>query len=37
MEIMGAWNWWMPKSLARIVPRARFESSGRADELAAQA
>jgi uncharacterized membrane protein YdfJ with MMPL/SSD domain len=37
MEIMGAWNWWLPRPLARVVPRPRFESSGRADELAAGA
>jgi len=26
MEIMGRWNWWLPKPLARILPRADFEA-----------
>jgi uncharacterized membrane protein YdfJ with MMPL/SSD domain len=26
MEIMGRWNWWLPKPLARVLPRADFES-----------
>jgi uncharacterized membrane protein YdfJ with MMPL/SSD domain len=25
MEIMGRWNWWLPKRLARVLPRADFE------------
>jgi uncharacterized membrane protein YdfJ with MMPL/SSD domain len=25
MEIMGRWNWWLPKPLARVVPRTDFE------------
>jgi uncharacterized membrane protein YdfJ with MMPL/SSD domain len=25
MEIMGRWNWWLPRSLARVLPRAGFE------------
>ncbi|MGH2802192.1 MAG: MMPL family transporter, partial [Thermoleophilaceae bacterium] len=25
MEIMGRWNWWLPKPLARVLPRADFE------------
>jgi uncharacterized membrane protein YdfJ with MMPL/SSD domain len=25
MEIMGRWNWWLPKPLARVLPRAEFE------------
>jgi uncharacterized membrane protein YdfJ with MMPL/SSD domain len=28
MEIMGRWNWWLPRPLARVLPRAGFESSG---------
>jgi uncharacterized membrane protein YdfJ with MMPL/SSD domain len=27
MEIMGRWNWWLPRPLARILPRAAFEAS----------
>jgi uncharacterized membrane protein YdfJ with MMPL/SSD domain len=27
MEIMGRWNWWLPKPLARVLPRADFEAS----------
>jgi uncharacterized membrane protein YdfJ with MMPL/SSD domain len=26
MEIMGRWNWWLPKRLARVLPRTDFES-----------
>ena len=26
MELMGDWNWWMPKWLDRILPEADFES-----------
>jgi RND superfamily putative drug exporter len=27
MELMGKWNWWLPKSLDRILPDMDFESS----------
>jgi uncharacterized membrane protein YdfJ with MMPL/SSD domain len=27
MEIMGRWNWWLPRPLARLLPRAAFEDS----------
>ena len=37
MELMGRWNWWLPATLARILPEASFESSGRADDAAAAA
>ena len=36
MEIMGEWNWWLPKPLARVLPEANFEASG-ADRVAAGA
>jgi uncharacterized membrane protein YdfJ with MMPL/SSD domain len=26
MELMGKWNWWLPKSLDRILPHADFET-----------
>jgi uncharacterized membrane protein YdfJ with MMPL/SSD domain len=26
MELMGAWNWWLPRRLDRVLPRADFES-----------
>ena len=29
MELMGGWNWWLPRWLDRILPHADFESSGR--------
>ena len=29
MEIMGEWNWWLPKPIARVLPEANFEASGR--------
>ena len=25
MELLGDWNWWLPKPLARILPRRSFE------------
>jgi RND superfamily putative drug exporter len=34
MELLGRWNWWLPAPLARVLPKADFESSGRADEPA---
>jgi uncharacterized membrane protein YdfJ with MMPL/SSD domain len=30
MEVMGRWNWWLPRPLERLLPRADFE--GAADE-----
>jgi RND superfamily putative drug exporter len=27
MELMGRWNWWLPRPLARILPRASFEGA----------
>ncbi len=27
MEIMGRWNWWLPRPLHRVLPKAAFESS----------
>jgi RND superfamily putative drug exporter len=29
MELMGDWNWWLPKSLDRILPHADFETDER--------
>ena len=26
MELMGKWNWWLPKPLGRILPRTAFEA-----------
>jgi len=25
MELLGAWNWWLPRPLARVLPAARLE------------
>ena len=36
MEIMGRWNWWLPKPIARVLPHAGFEGRGR-DRVPAQA
>jgi RND superfamily putative drug exporter len=34
MEIMGRWNWWLPKRVDRVLPHAGFESrSGREPAL----
>ena len=35
MELMGDWNWWLPRWLDRLLPHADFESSGRAGDAAA--
>jgi RND superfamily putative drug exporter len=26
MELMGKWNWWLPRPLGRVLPRASFEA-----------
>jgi uncharacterized membrane protein YdfJ with MMPL/SSD domain len=31
MELMGKWNWWLPKSLDRILPHADFETDQTAE------
>jgi uncharacterized membrane protein YdfJ with MMPL/SSD domain len=35
MEIMGKWNWWLPRPLARVLPDSSFEASGHKAEGAA--
>ena len=30
MEIMGKWNWWLPRPLERVLPDADFEAPGTA-------
>jgi RND superfamily putative drug exporter len=25
MELLGKWNWWMPRRLGRVLPRTSFE------------
>ncbi|HEX8074676.1 MAG TPA: MMPL family transporter, partial [Thermoleophilaceae bacterium] len=32
MGIMGRWNWWLPKSLARVLPRPTFEGAAKPAE-----
>jgi RND superfamily putative drug exporter len=27
MEIMGRWNWWLPRPLERLLPHTEFEAS----------
>jgi RND superfamily putative drug exporter len=34
MEIMGKWNWWLPRPLDRLMPNADFEASDTAAVLA---
>ena len=34
MEIMGDWNWWLPRPLDRVMPDADFEASDAAAVLA---
>jgi RND superfamily putative drug exporter len=31
MELMGRWNWWLPRPLARVLPRRSFEGSRSAE------
>ena len=33
MEIMGRWNWWLPKRVDRVLPHAGFESAEPALDL----
>ena len=28
MELMGKWNWWLPRPLAKVLPSTAFEASG---------
>jgi uncharacterized membrane protein YdfJ with MMPL/SSD domain len=37
MEIMGEWNWWLPRPLDRVMPDADFEASGTSDAAPARA
>jgi RND superfamily putative drug exporter len=37
MEIMGRWNWWLPKPIARLLPDAGFEASGAGDGVPVRA
>ena len=37
MEIMGEWNWWLPRPLDRVMPDADFEASGVGDTAPARA
>jgi RND superfamily putative drug exporter len=34
MELLGDWNWWLPKWLDRILPRVHVEGGSLEDELA---
>ncbi len=36
MELLGDWNWWLPKWLDRILPRVNVESAHSLDEELAQ-
>jgi uncharacterized membrane protein YdfJ with MMPL/SSD domain len=35
MELMGDWNWWLPKFLDRLIPNLDFESSPETPEAPA--
>ncbi|HEU5308451.1 MAG TPA: MMPL family transporter [Acidimicrobiia bacterium] len=35
MELLGDWNWWLPKWLDRLLPRVHVEGASLDDELAA--
>ena len=37
MEIMGRWNWWLPKRVDRMLPHAGFEGRGQASARRARA
>jgi RND superfamily putative drug exporter len=34
MRLMGAWNWWMPARLDRLLPRIELETSAELTETA---
>src|SRR5215210_2210573 len=34
MELMGKWNWWLPRPLERVLPRAAFEAQHDKREVA---
>ena len=33
MELMGKWNWWLPRPLERVLPEAPFEAPPRRRRL----
>jgi RND superfamily putative drug exporter len=37
MELLGAWNWWLPRGLARVLPHADFEGAPGGDGAAGAA
>ena len=37
MELMGDWNWWLPKWLDRLLPDLDFESASGPPPAAAEA
>ena len=36
MELLGDWNWWIPKWLDRILPRVHVEASHTLEEELAE-
>jgi RND superfamily putative drug exporter len=36
MELLGDWNWWLPKWLDRILPRVHVEGAEITDEELAE-
>ena len=34
MELMGKWNWWLPRPLERVLPEAPFEAPAEAPSAA---
>jgi RND superfamily putative drug exporter len=37
MQLMGKWNWWLPRSLDRVLPHADFEADADAERAPAAA
>jgi uncharacterized membrane protein YdfJ with MMPL/SSD domain len=37
MQLMGKWNWWLPRSLDRVLPHADFEADADAERAPAPA
>jgi uncharacterized membrane protein YdfJ with MMPL/SSD domain len=37
MELLGRWNWWLPRGLARVLPRTSIESLGKGAAVALSA
>jgi putative drug exporter of the RND superfamily len=37
MRMMGRWNWWLPRPLAKVLPRASFDAPSPAEQAPSRA